>query len=112
MKKTSKAIRNHKHSFRRYTAGMLAALMVLGGIDPAGISTIKTMAQEAAESGRIAVEPAELEGSVLEQTLPLGSAEEDIFFPESLYVTIVEEETGGSSAEEHYIAAGKGKRYS
>ena len=112
MKKTSKADRTRKHSFRRFTAGMLAALMVLGGIDPAGISTIKTMAQEAAESGRIAVEPAELEGSVLEQTLPLGAAEEDIFFPESLYVTIVEEETGGSSAEEHYIAAGKGKRYS
>ena len=33
MKKTSKAVRTRKHSFRRYTAGMLAALMVLGGID-------------------------------------------------------------------------------
>ena len=109
MKKTSKADRIHKHSFHRFTAGMLAALMVLGGIDPAGISTIKTMAQEAVESGRIAVEPAELEGSVLEQTLPLGAAEEEIFFPDSLYVTIVEEEAGGSSAEEHYIAQGRGK---
>ena len=52
MKKTSKAVRTHKHSFRRYTAGMLAALMILGGIDPAGISTIITMAQESGGSGQ------------------------------------------------------------
>ena len=104
MKKTSKAVRTHKHSFRRYTAGMLAALMILGGIDPAGISTIITMAQEAAESGKIAAEPAELEESVLKQTLPLGAVEKDIFFPDSVYVTIVEEETGDSSAEKLVIS--------
>ena len=92
------SFKNLKRSFRRIAVSFLAVIMMSCQVDPAGLLAIRAMAAEASDPDKTVIDPLGLEKSVREQVLPMGSKEEDIYFPSSITADVLEKKADDTAA--------------